>query len=730
MSKDSNKCTYVLDPADPRTWGGEERDECRVRDCILNERKKGREIWSCPHEPVDGKDLCIFHLPVSEKDDEEVVETLAEVISSAAELSDTERRCRQLQFINAKFGNITFRIDSIDRLDNSDVLDFSHAEFGDVDLQDVTIKIPILFRGAIFENSADFRNSIFDADVNFSGAQFRTGPIYIVTTFRQKADFEEATFESASFAAATFEGHANFIKTVFNGRATFDQGVVFEGDTEFYGATFSFIANFRWAEFKGKAGFSEVTFKGTAMFSETTFGGEVLFNEGLRKGKFTEKFPEERWEPTTFHQHAVFNKSLFDQPANFSNILVKGRAGFSDAIFCHPVDFTEARFEGSSHFSNVLFGRKADFTDALFGTLANFKGAKAERGITFLDTQIDGSIDFQNSRLTDSEFQELDLSDANFSRANLAGANLEHTRLNRAQLLGANLVGTRLNYTLLGDAQINRKTQFWPEANVSLHDLRPYPASCIGGGWWRRFKTWLRRGRLPYCRYDPRYGDLNRENISAGAADSDSFENENDRDEVSDSHQRESEGKTDDELSINSAEAEVEVNDELDPIPKVTADDVDLEKAAEVYSSLESLARDNGHSQLASEAFISRKDVQRRQHKEEGRLLWQIRATVPNLVARYGESPWRVLYSGGVIVLFSGLMYWLFDLLQKVEGAGGGNVTLFESIYFSSLTFTTLGYGDFRPANEFGQFLAVLETASGVTLLAILVFVFGRRATR
>jgi len=35
-----------------------------------------------------------------------------------------------------------------------------------------------------------------------------------------------------------------------------------------------------------------------------------------------------------------------------------------------------------------------------------------------------------------------------------------------------------------------------------------------------------------------------------------------------------------------------------------------------------------------------------------------------------------------------------------------------------------------RPANAIGQYLAVSETALGVILLAILVFVFGRRATR
>jgi voltage-gated potassium channel Kch len=105
-----------------------------------------------------------------------------------------------------------------------------------------------------------------------------------------------------------------------------------------------------------------------------------------------------------------------------------------------------------------------------------------------------------------------------------------------------------------------------------------------------------------------------------------------------------------------------------------------------------------------------------------------VRSFVPNLVARYGESPARVLATGAVTVLACGLVYNAFDLVEHAES--GDSATLFEALYFSGLTFTTLGYGDFNPANELGQVLAVTETSIGVVLLAILVFVFGRRATR
>lgn len=38
--------------------------------------------------------------------------------------------------------------------------------------------------------------------------------------------------------------------------------------------------------------------------------------------------------------------------------------------------------------------------------------------------------------------------------------------------------------------------------------------------------------------------------------------------------------------------------------------------------------------------------------------------------------------------------------------------------------------GTFQPSGSWGRAVAIFETLSGVVLLALLVFVFGRRATR
>jgi len=47
-----------------------------------------------------------------------------------------------------------------------------------------------------------------------------------------------------------------------------------------------------------------------------------------------------------------------------------------------------------------------------------------------------------------------------------------------------------------------------------------------------------------------------------------------------------------------------------------------------------------------------------------------------------------------------------------------------ESLYFSVVTITTLGYGDFSPVNEWGQFLVATQTLMGVVFVMLVVSTF------
>lgn len=72
-----------------------------------------------------------------------------------------------------------------------------------------------------------------------------------------------------------------------------------------------------------------------------------------------------------------------------------------------------------------------------------------------------------------------------------------------------------------------------------------------------------------------------------------------------------------------------------------------------------------------------------------------------------------------------------FDMPQLVSiPVPNWAATILMNLYFSVVTFTTLGYGDIQPSNAATRALAGVESLLGAALIALLVFVLGRRATR
>ena len=71
----------------------------------------------------------------------------------------------------------------------------------------------------------------------------------------------------------------------------------------------------------------------------------------------------------------------------------------------------------------------------------------------------------------------------------------------------------------------------------------------------------------------------------------------------------------------------------------------------------------------------------------------------------------------GLIAAF-GSLHWA---LQTPMSAGGTPSAMGDYLYFSGVTFFTLGYGDVTPAGHLGKFLAVAETGLGFGFLAMII---------
>jgi hypothetical protein len=120
--------------------------------------------------------------------------------------------------------------------------------------------------------------------------------------------------------------------------------------------------------------------------------------------------------------------------------------------------------------------------------------------------------------------------------------------------------------------------------------------------------------------------------------------------------------------------------------------------------------------------------------------LWSGRRLISktvDLACGYGESPVSVIFFSLSVILFFGVLFFLFG----IQGTDAiirytPHLPLSETIhdlgdclYFSVVTFTTVGYGDIYPIG-ITRFFATLEAFAGSFILALFVVVFVNKMTR
>ena len=92
----------------------------------------------------------------------------------------------------------------------------------------------------------------------------------------------------------------------------------------------------------------------------------------------------------------------------------------------------------------------------------------------------------------------------------------------------------------------------------------------------------------------------------------------------------------------------------------------------------------------------------------------------------YGEKPIYILgWSIFVILLFSVLFFYSRGIVSNYLSES--KITYLNSLYFSTVTFTTLGFGDIFPISLFSRVLVMLEALMGLFFYSLFVYSFGRR---
>jgi len=141
--------------------------------------------------------------------------------------------------------------------------------------------------------------------------------------------------------------------------------------------------------------------------------------------------------------------------------------------------------------------------------------------------------------------------------------------------------------------------------------------------------------------------------------------------------------------------------------------DASAQAMVRVCRSLKLNAMSMGNFADAGHLTYLEKTQERRALRARGDMARWLGSLAQSWFWGYGEKPWRlVLFMGVNIVIFGTLLYWAQALPEKAW---------WEHIYFSGITYLTIGYGDLAPHGMLARFLAVLEGAVGIGTFGMLI---------
>lgn len=168
----------------------------------------------------------------------------------------------------------------------------------------------------------------------------------------------------------------------------------------------------------------------------------------------------------------------------------------------------------------------------------------------------------------------------------------------------------------------------------------------------------------------------------------------------------------------------------------------DVEKKRQLYSEAEeiyrSIAREMRNQGISSDigGFLHREMICRR--KQFSLFSYErVLSKFIDLYCGYGERPLRLLGISIALIIIFALLHGLTGIVQSGEliqlNASQSLLQNFNnfiiSLYFSTVTFTTLGYGDISPVG-ISRLIAAIEACTGSFTIALFVVVFVKRMSR
>jgi len=280
--------------------------------------------------------------------------------------------------------------------------------------------------------------------------------------------------------------------------------------------------------------------------------------------------------------------------------------------------------------------------------------------------------------LRDSDLMKVDLKNSDLTQADLKNTNFSYSDISNANLIGCNLEGCDLTSVNFENSDLTcaimRKTRLWhtdlSSANISEADVSEADLWKCQMHLARLWRTELRSVKsLTKQNFAKKiYGLLTSEKI--------------------------------DERGILSAE--------------------------ESYRTLKQYFTKNGQYRDASWASFKEKTMEKLWLKKN-RSISYIPMAFMGLLSGYGEKPSRVITSSlAILFIYSAIYYYLDTLVIRFPSMQ--KYLFWDYVYYSIVTFTTLGYGDVVPKAVIGyRLLAGSEAFIGAFMIGLFVFTLSRK---
>lgn len=289
-----------------------------------------------------------------------------------------------------------------------------------------------------------------------------------------------------------------------------------------------------------------------------------------------------------------------------------------------------------------------------------------------------GRFNLHKSVLKDIELSKANFSGADLTQADLSSANLFDTDLSGADLVGANLSGSDLTGADLSGADLTRANltgaRLW---NADLSNAKLVEVNLTDADLWQSRLCNTRLWRADISRTK----SLTKQNFLCGK---NRF------------------------------------------ITKYRIYETGHIAAEDTYRNLKRYFINEGRYGDASWASFKEKTMEKIRLKKDKSLSY-IPVAFMGFLCGYGERPQRIVFSSGLIIFIYAV---IFYLLKSIKTAAPGIFTLSfgDYIYYSVVTFTTLGYGDIIPkVSTAYRLLAVSEAFLGAFMMGLFIFTLARK---